>query len=89
MAEPTPLREGIVPEFDVERELLGWLQDRLRSYVTEFGEVPCHVTLAFMGDLENYQAPAVSNSWSPGNENASRFVVNMAAAGLFQKRAME
>lgn len=82
-----PIRDGIEPEIDVEREMLDYVRDKLKEYREAYGEPPGSIALALIGEPRG-DAGSLAHSWSPKNDNASRLHTCGAAATMFMHRAL-
>lgn len=82
-----PIKPGIVPKLDVEREMLGFVGDKLREYIEEYSEPPAAIAFVLIGP-DRGDAAAVAYSWNPRNENTSRLQTCSTASALLMKRAL-
>lgn len=85
MAEPVPIRKGVEPEFDNEREMLDYCAKELREFREVAGIPPNRVAVVLIGhDGENQFTRC--NSWSL---EGTRFETCSMAATLLMQRAMK
>ena len=87
MAEPTPLRPGIVPEVDFGRELLDFCATRITQYIDDNCTAPTSIALVLSGhdddrrytDAYHYDA----------SETRTKLETCSVASAVLLKRAME
>ncbi len=77
-----PIREGVRPQFDVEREMAEWATIKLRDHAEAYGE-PTYIAIVIGNDKG-----LLAQSWSPGSKVPRSQTCGAAAAALL-KRAVE
>lgn len=59
MSGIVPIRSGVEPEFDAERELIDYCATKVREYATRHGVAPTRIVVCLMGktgcDEQSYQ----------------------------------
>jgi hypothetical protein len=88
MAEPVPIRSGIEPEFDTERELQDYLMMKLRRFREDTGSAPNAVAIVLLGDRDDGTLATLAHSWSPDNSR-SRFETCSMGSALLTQRAIK
>lgn len=83
----SPIGPGIVPEIDVEREMIQFVAEKLRDYRETYGMVPEGIAVVFVGQ-DHSDGVSVAQSWSPGNEERSRLHCCAVGSALLMKRAL-
>lgn len=87
MADPLPIRPGVTPELDLEREMIDYLQTQLRRFGESAGNPPTRIAIALMGKGANDKFYTHANSWD-AREEVSRIENCGLAATLFMQRAI-
>lgn len=87
MTDPLPIREGIIPDFDTERELLDYYQKELRVFREQHGVPPTRIVIALVGENKDGDLQTRTNSWDV-KEERSRAENCAFAALLFLHRAL-
>lgn len=82
--EPVPIRPGVLPEFDGEREMVDYLAGRVRLYAQRFGRAPTAAAVAFISDMGDADE---AHSWTPGEQR--RGATCSRASVLFLQRALD
>ncbi len=85
MTEPLPIRDGIIPEIDLEREMLDYCQTQLRNYRTENKAAPTRIAIVLAGRDEDGKFSTLANSWA--DDRCSRMENCSVAAALLLRRA--
>lgn len=89
MSEIVPIRNGVTPELDVERELIDYFAEQVKGFREEHGIPVSRVAIALLGrDGKKKMVYSRTSSWDT-REEASRLELCGAAATLFLQRAME
>lgn len=81
--EPVPIRPGIVPEYDGERETVDYLASKVRDYTQRAGRAPDAVAVVFVSDYGDHD---VAYSWTAGEQR--RAATCSRAAFLLTRRAL-
>jgi hypothetical protein len=87
MPEPTPIKPGVTPQFDAQREVLDWCVMQLRRWDGDAKTTPEGVVMVMFGRA-NGQLHTITNSWSP-TDSRSRFETCSIAAALLTERALK
>jgi hypothetical protein len=77
----TPIRGGIEPGMDVERELIAFATEHIVAFTAECGE-PQSIAFVIIGKEQ-----ASVSSWTPGGERSVGETCGYAAALLLKKAA--
>lgn len=85
MTEPVPIRDGVLPEMDVERELLDYFQKEMRLYHEKVGAPPTRVALVLSGKNESGTMQSRTNSWDSAEEFLRTEHCSFASAMLLQR----
>lgn len=85
--DPIPLREGILPEYDGEREMVDYCQGQIRAFAQQFGTPPSRAAIVLMGSKDDEFATR-THSWDSDGK-APRVVTCSVAASLLLKRATD
>lgn len=80
--QPVPIRPGIVPEFDGEREMAEYLAMMVRDYAQRAGRAPEAVAVVFVSDFGDHD---YAYSFCPGEQR--RAATCARAAHLLLRRA--
>lgn len=88
MTEPLPIRDGVIPSFDVEREMVDYCQKELRLFIKGAGQPPTRIAVVTMGKGDDGQFHSRANSWD-AREQTARVENCGTAAALLLKRATE
>jgi hypothetical protein len=85
--EVLPIKEGVSPSLDVEREMLSYVSEKLAEYSKMHGQPPASIAFVLVG---HGQAGSQTDaySWSPADETISRLHTCAAAAAVLTKRAL-
>ncbi len=86
MAEPLPIRDGILPELDVEREMLDLCQTQLLRFKEQAGCPPSQIAIALIGKNGD-TLHTRTHSWDAKEEHR-RIETCSVAAALFTRRAI-
>lgn len=81
-----PIRDGIEPTLDIERELIEYAIDKIRRYCEEHGP-PASIALVLIGEARG-DAKSQAYSWSPGDDNSSRLHTCSVASAMLMDRAI-
>ncbi len=87
MTDPLPIRDGIIPGFDTEREMLDYCQKELRFFREEVGVPATRIAIVLIGENEEGLQNTRCNSWD-SIEKHSRFETCAFASTLFLQRAL-
>jgi hypothetical protein len=88
VSEPVPIREGVVPSLDLEREMMDYLQTKLRQFKDSAGQPPTRIMLALGGKGENERFHTITNTWDARDEHTKSENCGLAVI-LFTQRALE
>jgi hypothetical protein len=66
--EPIPIREGVVPEFDLEREMLDFVQLQLNIFRNAAGVPPTRIAVVVMGKDKSERFTSRTRTWDTKNE---------------------
>jgi len=83
-----PIREGVVPDVDLEREMVDFVQTQLRRFKEDSGQPPTRIAVAIMGKGSNDKFYTRANSWD-AREEVTRIENCGLASTLFLQRALE
>ncbi len=87
MTNPLPIREGIIPDSDTEREMLDYCQKELRLFREEHGAPATRIVMALVGEDKENNLHSRAHSWDV-KEERSRAETCSFAALLFLHRAL-
>ena len=88
MSEPVPIRPGVQPTIDLEREMLEWCQIQIRAFIRDHGTAPSRVGMALMGGSGREDPlKTLVNSWDIYNR-ASTLEVCATSAMLLTRMAV-
>lgn len=86
MAEPTPIKPGVAPVFDSERELVDFFITQMRAFTSKHGLAPSTIAMAFTAeDAGAFKTGAYS--WAL-DDKSTRLQICSVAATLMHKRAL-
>jgi hypothetical protein len=88
LADPTPIKQGIEPEFDTERELVDFATIQIRRFCTDVGVAPQSIAIVLIGENDEGNCYTKVNSWSPDNSKSQFETCSMGAA-LLTNRAIK
>lgn len=83
--EPIPIRAGVEPALDVEREMRDYCWQKIREYTEAYGP-PSEIALVLLGKNE-VDAMCLAHSWSP-SDTGTRLRTCAAASALLLKRSL-
>ncbi len=87
MSEVQPIKPGIMPEIDAEREMLSYVAETLRKYHDEHGAPPMAIAFVLVGpDLA--EATTSAYSFAPADTQSSSLHTCSVAAAVLWKRAL-
>lgn len=81
-----PIREGIEPRLDIERELIDYAVERIHSYCKEYGP-PASIVFVLIG-ANKANTMTEAYSWTPQDEDSSRLQCCATASAVLMKRAL-
>lgn len=87
MTDPTPIREGVSPEFDLERELIDFCQIQINRFKEGAKVPPTRIAVALMGKGDDGKFHSRVNTWDTKEEHC-KLENCSAAAALFLDRAI-
>ncbi len=82
------VKPELMPQLDVEREMLNHVAEHLRAFIQRNGKAPVSIAFVLIGGDEVGEEMSAHN-WSPGNEDRSRFHCCSVASALLLKRALD
>ncbi len=83
MADPLPIRDGVVPKLDLEREMLDYCQGRIAAHVKRYGEAPDAIAI-----VTQSAKGRTAHSWSPV-KGSDMLTTCATAAALLLHRSTE
>lgn len=83
----TPIASGVIPEIDVEREMIAYIAEQIRDYREAYGISPDSIAVVLIGE-DHGDAVTRVHSWSPRNEEKSRLHCCAVASAMLMKRAL-
>lgn len=87
MSDLIPIRDGVIPAFDLEREMVDYCQTQIRRFVEGAGNPPSRIAIALMGKNAEGDFHTRVNSWDERKEVTRMENCSMASA-LFLQRAL-
>ena len=89
MAEPTPIKPGLAPVFDAERELVDFFITKLRHYQDKHGGLlPNTIAVVFTATDAEHALKTGAYSWALDG-TATRFQTCALASTLLHKRSLD
>ncbi len=82
-----PIRDGVIPELDVEREILDLCHTQLRRFKEQAGCPPTQIAIALIGKGDDDKLYTRAQSWD-AKEDRYRIETCSLASTLFLKRAL-
>lgn len=84
-ATPIPIREGVDPQFDGEREMIDYCYQQVRNFAHKTGFAPSRVAMVLMGSKDDVFNSHTA-SWDSEGKHP-RIVTCSTAATLLLQRA--
>lgn len=84
MAEPVPIKSGIAPEFDTEREMLDYFMQEMRTFREVSRVPPSRIAVVLIGYNDGYLYSR-AGSWTTNTTGTKLETCSMAAALLMQR----
>ncbi len=88
MSDPLPIRDGVIPALDIEREMIDYLQSQMRQFNEGARQPATRICIALSGKGEDGRFHTRANSWDSREETTTMEHCGLAVM-LFTQRALE
>jgi hypothetical protein len=87
MSDPVPIREGVEPKTDFEREILDFCVSKITGFAEDYDTPPTTIALVLSGEKDDRKFTD-AYSWD-ASEKRSRLETCSLASAVLLKRAIE
>jgi hypothetical protein len=88
VSEPVPIRRGVDPQFDTEREIIDFARTKVREFTIEQEAPPTRIVMVLVGKSSDHEQASTTHYWDTESSRTESELCGHAIA-LLTKRMCE